>query len=87
MGKAMLLVPLIDGSRGDQVRNAGIFEQSGAATVFTNPDSLSDDVGRELERLATDTDARGEMGRRAAAIAHRNGAERIVREIEKVLKE
>lgn len=87
LGKPMILVPLIDGSRGDQVRNASIFEEAGAALVFTNPESLAADVADALQRLATNADMRGEMGRCAMSIAHGEGTDQVVGAIERVLEE
>lgn len=68
LGKPMLLVPLASGSRGDQLRNAAIFERAGAARVFTDAERLADDIADALDELARDPVARDEMGRRAKQV-------------------
>ncbi|MFW5814059.1 MAG: undecaprenyldiphospho-muramoylpentapeptide beta-N-acetylglucosaminyltransferase [Spirochaetota bacterium] len=68
LGKPMLLVPLASGSRGDQLRNAAVFERAGAARVFTDAESLEDDLVRALDELVSDPATRREMGRRAKQV-------------------
>ncbi|MFW5688108.1 MAG: undecaprenyldiphospho-muramoylpentapeptide beta-N-acetylglucosaminyltransferase [Spirochaetota bacterium] len=77
--KPMLLVPLGAGSRGDQVRNAAIFEGAGGAMSFTHPDRLVEDVGGALARLGQDVGLREEMGRRARSVITTDATERIAR--------
>jgi len=68
LGKPMLLVPLSSGSRGDQLRNAAIFERAGAARVFTDAESLLGEIERTLGELAGDPAVREELGRRAKEV-------------------
>jgi UDP-N-acetylglucosamine--N-acetylmuramyl-(pentapeptide) pyrophosphoryl-undecaprenol N-acetylglucosamine transferase len=77
LGKPMLLVPLQSGSRGDQLRNARMFSEKGGARLFTNPDTLGDEIRRALTELV-DPDRREEMGTRARALVRSDTTERIV---------
>jgi len=69
LGKPMVLIPLGTGSsRGDQLRNARIFERRGAARVFqgeVNPGEL----GRTLTELLTSPELRKKMGETSASLA------------------
>ncbi len=77
LGLPMLLVPLMGGSRGDQVRNAAIFERAGAAVCLTSAESLARDVAAWLDRYARDQDQMRMMGDRARALVRVDAAERI----------
>lgn len=68
LAKPMLLVPLAAGSRGDQLRNAAVFERAGGARVFTDPSTLAGDIETALDELVRDPEARAEMGRRARRV-------------------
>ncbi|MFW6312789.1 MAG: glycosyltransferase, partial [Spirochaetota bacterium] len=65
LAKPMLLVPLVSGSRGDQVSNAEIFARAGGAKVFAEAEGLARDLREELDGLARDPGARARMGLRA----------------------
>ncbi|MFW6212910.1 MAG: UDP-N-acetylglucosamine--N-acetylmuramyl-(pentapeptide) pyrophosphoryl-undecaprenol N-acetylglucosamine transferase, partial [Spirochaetota bacterium] len=52
--KAMVVVPLVIGSRGDQVRNAARFGEAGAAVVITEQETLADALQAELGILCDD---------------------------------
>ena len=77
LGLPMLLVPLSAGSRGDQVRNAAIFEREGAARSFFRPDSLADEIAEALEFYSHDREALAEMGRRARSMVKTDATDRI----------
>jgi UDP-N-acetylglucosamine--N-acetylmuramyl-(pentapeptide) pyrophosphoryl-undecaprenol N-acetylglucosamine transferase len=77
LGLPMLLVPLSEGSRGDQVRNAAIFERAGAARSFVRPESLADEVREALEFYSHDREALAEMGKRAQSIVMLDATDRI----------
>jgi UDP-N-acetylglucosamine--N-acetylmuramyl-(pentapeptide) pyrophosphoryl-undecaprenol N-acetylglucosamine transferase len=86
LSKPMLLVPLGAGSRGDQMRNAAVFEEAGGARVFADPATLADDVAVALHRLRHDSGERIELGARARGlvndVAHRKIADVICDYIE-----
>ncbi|MCL1817343.1 MAG: undecaprenyldiphospho-muramoylpentapeptide beta-N-acetylglucosaminyltransferase [Spirochaetaceae bacterium] len=50
-GKPALLIPLRESSRGDQVRNAELFQRRGAARVLSGPRITTEDFVRELAAL------------------------------------
>ncbi len=86
-GKASILVPLVSGSRGDQVGNAELFARSGAAVVL-NDARLG--PGRLLEharRILTDTKLRRRMERAAAGFTHGNAAFTIADYIANLLED
>lgn len=62
LAKPMLLVPLVAGSRGDQVRNAEIFARAGGAKVFADADRIVEGLREELEGLSSDPEASARMG-------------------------
>ncbi|TFH04542.1 MAG: hypothetical protein E4H09_03480, partial [Spirochaetales bacterium] len=72
------LVPLVAGSRGEQVRNAKVVEDAHAAEVYQRPETLADDVERALDRLRDDEDARGQMGQNARNLINHDATDRIV---------
>lgn len=77
LGLPMLLVPLTSGSRGDQVRNAAVFERHGAARSFGGG-TLASDVQEALLRYAADRDSLACMGSRARSLVDDHAVERIV---------
>lgn len=85
MSKAMVLIPLTAGSRGDQIRNARIFEEGGAAVVLSGSAIGEEDVVRLLEGLATDVQRREEMGRNARKLIHIDSTDRIVTILEHLM--
>jgi UDP-N-acetylglucosamine--N-acetylmuramyl-(pentapeptide) pyrophosphoryl-undecaprenol N-acetylglucosamine transferase len=78
LSKAMLLIPLVSGSRGDQVRNAQLFCSAGAAKMFTNAATLAADVVSSLKRLGADPDQRTRIGREARHLVTDDSSEKIV---------
>ena len=90
--KPMVLVPLRgSGTRGDQVENARLFEESGAAVSFI-PDSEENNSGKSsrealcalIASLAEDPKRRKAMG--DAEVAEREAAPFIADEILKIIK-
>ena len=82
LSKPMVLVPLRgSGTRGDQVENARLFEEAGAAICFTgdDPEKLSDLIAS----LAEDPEKRRNMGKATIAVSNAAAfiAEEIVRRI------
>ena len=73
----MLLVPLDAGSRGDQLRNAAVFERAGGARVFTRADTLAADVADALVELGADPERRRSMGEQARAVVRTDAARLI----------
>lgn len=85
LAKPMLLVPLGAGSRGDQDRNAQVFEQAGAARIFRSDATLAEDVATALEQLCLNPGLRAEMGRNAHRLIHIDSSDRIVAILEELL--
>ncbi|MCL2381609.1 MAG: undecaprenyldiphospho-muramoylpentapeptide beta-N-acetylglucosaminyltransferase [Treponema sp.] len=83
--KPMILVPLRgSGTRGDQVENARLFEQAGAAVCFTDNNNTGGISGL-IASLAQDAEKRKRMGE--AEIAETNAAAYIAEEIARRIKE
>lgn len=85
LARPMLLVPLVVGSRGDQLRNAALFARSGGAEVFTDPQTLVPGVVATLDRLATNPREREEMGWRARSVVRLDASAAIVSELGSIL--
>ena len=79
-GVPLVLLPLGSGSRGDQVRNAQLFEDRGAAFVL-GPDTGPDDLSKAVERLLTDSQARESAQRALAGFDARGAAQTIAAEV------
>jgi UDP-N-acetylglucosamine--N-acetylmuramyl-(pentapeptide) pyrophosphoryl-undecaprenol N-acetylglucosamine transferase len=85
--KPMVLLPLRSGSRGDQIENARIFEEAGAAVCF-NPDGTSGapaELSALITSLAEDPARRKSMAE--ANIAESNAAAFIAEDITSRIKE
>ncbi|MFW5683244.1 MAG: undecaprenyldiphospho-muramoylpentapeptide beta-N-acetylglucosaminyltransferase [Spirochaetota bacterium] len=78
LSRPMLLVPLSEGSRGDQVRNAAVFEAAGGARAFTDPERLAAEITDALVYYADHPGEREEMGTRARTVVRLDATERIV---------
>ncbi len=77
--KPLLMVPLVVGTRGDQIRNARLFEAAGAgAAVVTSGDESTDDAAI-MDALWSfrDSGLRRTTGDRAYAFAQPGAVERI----------
>ncbi len=77
LGLPMLLVPLVEGSRGDQVRNAAVFERARAAVCFRSARTLVADVAASLDQYAADQEEMRQMGDRARSLVRVDAADRI----------
>lgn len=80
LGKPMVLVPLREGSRGDQVENARVFEEAGAAVVTgenVSPESLAETIAA----LARNAERRSFMGEAVLRFGAAGAADRIARAI------
>ena len=78
MGKPMVLVPLSENSRGDQVENARFFERAGAAICLTGQDLNDENLVRVIDNLARDSKKREAMAYASGKIGRTNGACNIV---------
>ncbi len=78
MGKPSILVPLGSASsRGDQVRNAGLFVEEGAAVALTGDDVTPERLVFHTLRLLRDDTLRRDMAEKAKNLCVSNSAERI----------
>jgi UDP-N-acetylglucosamine--N-acetylmuramyl-(pentapeptide) pyrophosphoryl-undecaprenol N-acetylglucosamine transferase len=69
-GKPSVLVPLpAAGSRGDQIRNASVFEAAGASLVVKDDQSLSVNILEIIRKLIDNDDTLARMGSKARAIS------------------
>lgn len=85
----MLLVPLVAGSRGDQVANARLFERHNAARVFVSKQRDAADIaGRiaeELHQLAHEPSTRSVMADRASELVNMDATAQIVDELNRMI--
>jgi UDP-N-acetylglucosamine--N-acetylmuramyl-(pentapeptide) pyrophosphoryl-undecaprenol N-acetylglucosamine transferase len=82
--KPALLLPLVAGSRGDQIRNARHCAAAGACVVLP-PVQTGDVLVAELARLAQDPVTRQTMAAAWAKVVVRDGAERVAAVVAEVL--
>ncbi len=81
-GKPAVLIPLGTGSsRGDQIRNARIFADRGAAVVLAGDDAAAEKLAETVIALLEDPARRSEMGAAARGIAGTPAADAIAAEI------
>jgi UDP-N-acetylglucosamine--N-acetylmuramyl-(pentapeptide) pyrophosphoryl-undecaprenol N-acetylglucosamine transferase len=85
LSKPMILVPLLAGSRGDQLENARQFEAAGGALVFTDEGRLASDVSRSLEELRANPERRQQLGQNAHNLIQIDAAGQIVTILRDVL--
>lgn len=78
VGKAALLVPYPHAAQDHQRRNAEAFARAGAAQVVADRELTGQAVADFVGRALREPEAVREMGRRAAALAMPEAAERIV---------
>lgn len=83
LGIPLVMVPLVAGSRGDQVRNAGIFHAAGAGLLVDAPDTgtRSRAALREAIGHFEDGATRARAGAAASRFAPRDAARLIATEI------
>ena len=84
LGKPLLLVPLDAGSRGDQVRNAKLFESKGAAEVW------QESTGQEgfevlLQKLTSDPLRRQRLSEGIKTFGGESAAKNLADEVESYL--
>jgi len=82
LNKPMVLIPFRgSGTRGDQVENARIFQEAGAAIIFSNDSSPSspEALSHLIASLASDPEKRNAMGE--AKITEQSAAKMIANEI------
>jgi UDP-N-acetylglucosamine--N-acetylmuramyl-(pentapeptide) pyrophosphoryl-undecaprenol N-acetylglucosamine transferase len=77
LGSAMILVPLVAGSRGDQIRNAARFSSAGGAIVLQNGDILELDLKTALDDLLNDPERARLMGERARGLVWPDATDRL----------
>jgi UDP-N-acetylglucosamine--N-acetylmuramyl-(pentapeptide) pyrophosphoryl-undecaprenol N-acetylglucosamine transferase len=86
-GKPAVLIPLPrSGSRGDQLRNARIFAERGAAVVLADEDATPERLREEILRLLDDDAARRRMGAAAAGFDAAGAADKIAGMIDDVVE-
>jgi UDP-N-acetylglucosamine--N-acetylmuramyl-(pentapeptide) pyrophosphoryl-undecaprenol N-acetylglucosamine transferase len=73
-GKPMVLVPLEQGSRGDQVENAMKLKAAGGALVLAGGDATAEALAAAVEGLAADPARRAAMAKAAAGVAKTGAA-------------
>ena len=80
LGKPMVLIPLpASGSRGDQLRNAHVFCNAGAALVLPEESTTPDTLLQAVLPLLADRRRLAEMGARARALGPGDAARDIAR--------
>jgi len=86
LGKASILIPLgTAGSRGDQIRNAEVFREEGAAIVLEGEEATEEAFINALIDLIENKEKRISMGESAKSITDEKAAERIADIIIKML--
>jgi UDP-N-acetylglucosamine--N-acetylmuramyl-(pentapeptide) pyrophosphoryl-undecaprenol N-acetylglucosamine transferase len=77
LGIPAILVPLASGSRGDQVRNAAVFEREGAALVVTEDANLASGLLEIICKLIDNDAVLERMALKARSLSRKDAAERI----------
>jgi UDP-N-acetylglucosamine--N-acetylmuramyl-(pentapeptide) pyrophosphoryl-undecaprenol N-acetylglucosamine transferase len=81
-GTPAVLIPLGTGSsRGDQLRNAGLFAERGAAVTLAGEEATAENLLAAVTDLLQNDEKRGRMAEQARALCNFDAAERIVRYI------
>ena len=87
LGKAMILIPLdTAGSRGDQLRNAALFADNGAARVLEGGSATAENLKNTVLELLNDPEKRSRIGGAARRITEKSGAVECADLIETALK-
>ncbi len=83
LGKPSLLIPLPQGgmSRGDQIRNAALFRDRGAAVVLPQEEATGDSLAEAAVGLLADRERLTRMGRNARSLAAGEPAVEIARRV------
>ena len=77
LARPMILIPLIAGSRGDQIRNARRFASAAAALMLTEVDTLAADLSAAIALLLSDAEASARMGERARELVRPDATARL----------
>lgn len=88
--KPAFFIPLTEGARGDQMRNAKYAEERGVARVFhhSDPNCIPlDELGTALIQAAEDPDLRTEMSRPWDGVVHSRGGSNIAALVREFLPE
>ncbi len=86
-GRASILVPLAHVGGGEQVANARVLEECGAARVLDARGDVAAALGEALSELQAAPERIAEMGALAAGTARRDAAERILEECRALVRE
>ncbi|WP_028974015.1 undecaprenyldiphospho-muramoylpentapeptide beta-N-acetylglucosaminyltransferase [Spirochaeta cellobiosiphila] len=86
LGKATILIPLDSGSRGDQVRNAELFENKGALWVLESKTASGDKLLPKVKELTEDDNKRLSLGQRASEVFSGGASQLLADEIIKELQ-
>lgn len=87
VGLPLVLIPLREGSRGDQVRNARLFAQRGAALVLESEKPNPQDLWTLLEPLITQPQQRAALAQGVKTFEPAQASARICQSILNQLKE
>ena len=84
LGKPSILIPLGSGSsRGDQLRNAGFFEDNGAAVVLKGNKLTAESLLSEINRLLSEKKVFNELEKNVKVLCNADSAEQISNLIKK----
>jgi UDP-N-acetylglucosamine--N-acetylmuramyl-(pentapeptide) pyrophosphoryl-undecaprenol N-acetylglucosamine transferase len=83
LGKPSILIPLPQGgmSRGDQIRNAGLFRDRGAALVLAQEEATGERLAELATGLLADPESLARMGRNARSLSAGDPAAEIARQV------
>jgi UDP-N-acetylglucosamine--N-acetylmuramyl-(pentapeptide) pyrophosphoryl-undecaprenol N-acetylglucosamine transferase len=81
-GTPSILIPLVSGSRGDQIKNAEVFKQHGAGIIVGENAELSEKLLEHIELLFNNSVKLHEMACRAKDMGISDAVEKIVRLIQ-----
>ncbi len=86
-GKPMVLIPLCgSGTRGDQVENAGVFENAGAAVVLNGEDRTSAKLTETIVSIWNDKERYGAMKKASVTLGKKDAAQSISEYIKSFLE-
>jgi UDP-N-acetylglucosamine--N-acetylmuramyl-(pentapeptide) pyrophosphoryl-undecaprenol N-acetylglucosamine transferase len=78
-GTPSILIPLsVSGSRGDQIRNAKVFQDLGASIILDEGPSLHEKLLETIAYLVDNNDTLKEMGKQARSFGAMGALNRIV---------
>ncbi len=82
LGKAAVLIPLMAGAgRGDQVKNAGLFQKHGAALVLEGENANPEKLKKAISAICDHARKQKELSHAIRSLAHAEASEKIVAEI------